>query len=54
MNAPERCGTCEYYREVSVGMGCEIMTACAYVIVRGRRRPCPPGGECTVYEAAKG
>lgn len=37
------CKGCIYLGCVGGGMGC-----CNYIFIEGKRRPCPPGKECTV------
>ena len=45
-----KCRSCKYARQVSVGIDGEMLSACIYIILAGKHRPCPPGEECTVYE----
>ncbi len=45
-----RCASCRYAWEADVGLEGEMLRACLYILRAGRRRPCPPGRGCTVYE----
>ena len=45
---PKPCRGCIYAGWTSSGDAC-----CDYILIVGRRRPCPPGKECTVKRAAK-
>ena len=49
----EGCGGCRFAVPVYMGDGEELLGACVYILRTGRRRPCPPGGACTVYEPAR-
>lgn len=49
---PRRCMSCRYSVQVDVGLDCEMLTACVYILKKFERRPCPPGEACTVYERA--
>lgn len=49
---PKRCRSCRYATGVDLGQDCEMLTACVYILHNGKRRPCPAGEECTVYESA--
>ena len=49
----ERCEECRYGVPVYMGDGEELMCACVYILRTGRRRPCPPGRECRVFEPAQ-
>jgi len=40
--------------QVDVGLDCEMLWACIYILRRGERRPCPAGEACTAYEAEDG
>ena len=47
-----RCLGCRYFfpaRDVSAYFG--MLPACCYILEAGRRRPCPAGDQCTVYES---
>lgn len=48
--APERCRLCVYGHPVTVGVGYEILFACAYRQLHGHERDCPPGDECGKFE----
>ena len=50
MTLPAKCRTCRYSVQVNVGIDCEMLIACTYIIAHGTRRPCPAGAGCTVYE----
>lgn len=39
----KHCQDCFYYRKIY-----EISWYCAYVFIEDKKRPCPPGKECTV------
>ncbi len=41
----EHCLGCKYYRQIY-----ECLYYCAYLIQTDKRRPCPPGKDCTVKE----
>lgn len=47
------CAGCRYAVPVYIGDGDELLTACVYILRTGRRRPCPPGIGCGVYESAE-
>ena len=47
---PTKCRTCAYAASVNVGVDCEMLLACTYIIRKGQKRPCPAGDGCTVYE----
>lgn len=47
---PRRCRSCRYSAQVDVGLDCEMLWACLYILHRGSRRPCPSGEGCTAYE----
>ena len=49
----ERCGRCRFAVPVYMGDGDELLTACVYILRTGRRRPCPPGDGCQVFEPAR-
>lgn len=39
----KHCEGCHYYRCICTGwMGCN------YILLTGKKRPCPPGKDCTV------
>lgn len=44
------CKGCMYKTRMS---GVEKLEACIYIIVTGKRRPCPPGKGCTVREVGR-
>lgn len=45
-----KCKTCEYrWLEMGAHIWC-----CDYICITGKRRPCPPGRNCTVYEPYTG
>lgn len=45
-----KCKTCEYrWLELGGNNWC-----CDYICITGKRRPCPPGEKCTVYEPYTG
>lgn len=48
-----KCGGCRFSVPVYMGDGDELLTACVYILRTGRRRPCPPGEACRVYEPAE-
>ena len=48
----KRCAGCRFAVPIYMGDGDELMTACVYILRTGRRRPCPPGEACRVYEPA--
>lgn len=48
----EKCEDCRFSVPIYMGDGDELMTACVYILRMGRRRPCPPGAGCAVYEPA--
>ena len=45
-----KCGGCRFSVPVYMGDGDELLTACVYILRTGRRRPCPPGEACAVFE----
>lgn len=45
-----KCNKCIYSCPVNVGEDCEMLRACLYILHRGRRRPCPAGRDCTVFQ----
>lgn len=47
---PRRCRSCRYSSQVDVGLDCEMLWACLYILHHGTRRPCPADAACTVYE----
>ena len=47
------CGSCRFAVPVYMGDGEDLMTACVYILRTGKKRPCPPGGACTVREPAE-
>ena len=47
---PARCRECRYSAAVDVGLDCEMLTACLYILRRYERRPCPAGKGCTAFE----
>lgn len=49
----ENCEGCRFAVPVYMGDGDDLLTACVYILRQGRRRPCPPGRDCTVYEPAE-
>lgn len=48
---PQKCDTCIYSRQVQAGLDLNMIRCCAYILVHHKRRPCPPGEACTVYQA---
>lgn len=50
----DKCNECRYSAEVNVGEAGEMLRACTYILSRFRRRPCPPGEECTVFRKRTG
>ena len=48
------CAGCRFAVPVYMGDGEELLTACVYILRTGKKRPCPPGRECTVREPAGG
>ena len=49
---PDGCGGCRFAVPVYIGDGGELMSACVYILRMGKKRPCPPGAACAVYEPA--
>ena len=49
-----KCGRCVWSTWVNMGEEGEFLRACVYILHHGRRRPCPPGAGCTVFEPADG
>ncbi len=49
----DKCGGCRFSIPVYIGDGEELLRACVYILRTGRRRPCPPGEACRVYEPAE-
>lgn len=47
-----RCAACRYNLPVYIGDGDELLTACVYILRTGRKRPCPAGDACSVFEPA--
>ena len=47
------CEGCRYSVPIYMGDGDELMDCCVYILRAGRKRPCMPGAECTVYEPAR-
>ena len=47
------CQGCRYALPVYIGDGGELLSACVYILRMGRKRPCPPGPACIVYEPAE-
>ena len=45
--AKNNCSDCFYYRKTC------LEKYCAYIFIEDKRRPCPPGDECTVKIARK-
>ena len=43
MAKDKKCDGCFYYRSLN-----NTDWYCTYIFEEGRRRPCPPGAECTV------
>ena len=43
------CAGCVYFGWVGSYLGC-----CNYILMEGKRRPCPPGKGCTVKTKKKG
>lgn len=46
----EYCIGCEYHW---ISYACPEYQACDYIMMTGRKRPCPSGKECTVKKKAK-
>ena len=46
----EKCATCRYSWKTPLGSAEAPEFACDYLLRKKRRRPCPPGEECTVWE----
>lgn len=44
------CTHCRYGRRIDMGENGTMLTACLYILKTGKRRPCPVGEDCTVYE----
>ena len=44
-----KCSRCAYSTWVNMGEEGEYLRACAYILRRGRRRPCPGGEACMVF-----
>ena len=44
------CKSCVYSCPVDFGSSGNPHTACVYILHTGKRRPCRPGEECTVYK----
>lgn len=44
-----RCRDCDYGLPIYQGDDVLIM-GCTYVLRTGRRRPCPPGEECSIFK----
>jgi len=49
----DKCKTCIFSSEVNVGEDGEMLRACTYILYHGKRRPCKPGKDCTVYRPAR-
>ena len=43
------CCNCYYYQG-----GSELDLCCCYILLNGKKRPCPPGKDCTVKKPRKG
>ena len=52
MRKREKCTTCIYRTGENLFCG-EYSMKCDYLKITGKRRPCEPGEECTVYERGK-
>lgn len=50
MEKQKKCSTCKYSCRISFEGGDRF---CQYILITGRRRPCPGGNECTVYDNGK-
>ncbi len=50
MTKSKKCRQCRYRVSVNIGWEQEMLEACTYILWSGRKRPCPPGDGCTVYE----
>ena len=46
------CEGCRYCMPIYIGDGDELLSCCVYILRTGRKRPCKPGAECTVFEGA--
>ena len=47
---PNKCRTCEFSWRTSYRPNENPIWACNYIVQKGKRRPCPYGEGCTVYE----
>lgn len=45
-----RCRRCRFGRRMDMTDDGRFYPACLYIVLTGRRRPCPPGDACTVYQ----
>ena len=43
-----KCKTCKYSTTIISGGGNHV--CCYYIVIKGHRRPCKPGNDCTEYE----
>jgi hypothetical protein len=50
MAKQKKCSSCKYSCRISCEGGDRF---CQYILITGRRRPCPGGDECTAYEKGK-
>lgn len=50
MKPEKQCSNCYYKFRVNVGENGQMLYACQYILITGRRRPCPPGPACTVFK----
>jgi len=46
----EQCKRCCYSCPVDAGEDGRMLTACVYILHTGKRRPCKPEKDCTVYK----
>lgn len=49
----KECDGCKYLRSL-YGKGVEGPQVCHYILEKHKKRPCPPGAECTVGEEDNG
>lgn len=44
-----KCRSCIYSTDTNIGQDGHL-TACYYIVITGKRRPCQPGERCTEYK----
>ena len=48
-----KCFYCRFGQWIQLSVGAKWQTVCVYILMTGKRRPCPYGEACSVYQPRK-